>query len=115
MKGDPMNVPYEQSARKIHKSARNFTPVTSGLFSKRVLGWVFEVKLDSGSYYKFSWMSRDFAISSDLTGRDKAVKNLKSFVKNASGQKVFHAANTGNATAAGDGTANTGISFTGSD
>lgn len=110
-----MNVPYEQSARKIHKSARNFTPVTSGLFSRRVLGWVFEVKSDSGVYCKFSWMSWDFTVSSDLTGRDKAVNNLKSFVKNASGQKIFHVADTGNATAAGGGAENTGTSFTGSD
>ena len=106
------NIPYEEAAKKVHKSAKNFTPITAGMFSNKVLGWVFEVESDKSSLCNYAWMTRDFMVSSDITSMEKATRNLKKFAKDSGSRKNIHVSGTGNATATGNGSAITGISFT---
>lgn len=104
------NIPYEEAAKKTHEGAKNFTPVTAGMFSNKVLGWVFEVEPGKSSFCNYAWMTRSFLVSSDVTGMEKAIRNLKKFAKDSGGQEDIQASGTGSATATGGGSAISGIS-----
>lgn len=74
-----MGIPYEDAVKKVHPSAKNFQPVKRAWPKKGICGWIFQVDAQNGSIGKFSWVTLQLEVSSDITVIGMAKENLRTF------------------------------------
>lgn len=84
-----MGIPYEDAVKKVHPSAKNFQPVKRAWPKKGICGWIFQVDAQNGSIGKFSWVTRQLEVSSDITVIGMAKDNLRTFTEINRGARVL--------------------------
>lgn len=80
-----MAIAHEEAARSVYPSAHDFSPVFRGVpgLTRKMVGWIFQIKIEDEASEKWSWVTLDHQVSSDPVDRhDHASRVLCVYVAN---------------------------------